>query len=105
MGTGLQWGRASKGFLTARKDPVLRGVAWFSASLFFVFCFLFLGLHLQHMEVPRLGIDLELELQAYIRATAMRDPIHVWELHWQLGQHGILNPLSEEGSNLHPHGY
>ena len=39
MGTGIQWGRASKGFLTARKDPVLRGVAWFSASLFFVFCF------------------------------------------------------------------
>ena len=28
--------------------------------LFFLFCFVFLGLHLQHMEVPRLGVELEL---------------------------------------------
>ena len=40
---------------------------------FFVFC-LFLGLHLQHMEVPRLGVKLELQLPAYATAIAMQDP-------------------------------
>ena len=41
---------------------------------FFFFFFSFLGLHLQHMEVPRLGVNLELQLPAYITATAMQDP-------------------------------
>ena len=36
--------------------------------------FLFLGPHLQHMEVPRLGIELELQLPAYTTATTTRDP-------------------------------
>ena len=34
----------------------------------------FLGLHLWHMEVPRLGVQLELQLPAYTTATAMPDP-------------------------------
>ena len=44
------------------------------------------------MEVPRLGVELELELQvqAYTRATEMLDA--------QPTEPG------EEGSNLHPHG-
>ena len=43
-------------------------------ALFFVFCFFFvffffiLGLHLKHIEVPRLGVELELQLPAYSRA-------------------------------------
>ena len=37
------------------------------------FFFVFLGLHLQHMEVPRLGVQLETELLAYTTATAMLD--------------------------------
>jgi len=43
--------------------------------LFFLFC-LFLELYPPHKEVPRLGVQLELELQlpAYITATAMPDP-------------------------------
>ena len=45
------------------------------------FFFGFLELHLQHMEVPRLGA----ELPAYATATATP----------QLRQHQILNPLSE----------
>ena len=32
--------------------------------------FFFLGSHLQHMEVPRLGVELELQLPAYATATA-----------------------------------
>lgn len=35
------------------------------------FClFVFLALHLQHMEVHRLGVESELHLQAYATATA-----------------------------------
>ena len=39
-----------------------------------VFCFSFFfggGPHLRHMEVPRLGVELELYLLAYATATAM----------------------------------
>ena len=32
--------------------------------LFFIFIFFFLGLYLQHMEVPRLGVESELQLLA-----------------------------------------
>ena len=35
--------------------------------------FLFLGPHLQHMEVPRLGVESELYLPAYTTATAIQD--------------------------------
>ena len=37
-----------------------------------LFCFV-LQLHLQHMEVPRLGAKSELQLPAYTTATAMQD--------------------------------
>ena len=36
--------------------------------------FFFLGLHPRHMEVPRLGVELELQPLAYTTATAMLDP-------------------------------
>ena len=40
-------------------------------SVCFCFClFVLLGLHLQHMEVPRLGVQSELLLLAYTRDTA-----------------------------------
>ena len=48
-------------------------------SLLFFFLFVFSGLHLWHMEVPRLGFQLELQLLAY--ATATPDPIHVCDIH------------------------
>ena len=44
------------------------------------FFFLFLGLHLEHMEVPRLGIESELQLLAYATATAMSELSHVCDL-------------------------
>ena len=52
------------------------------------------GLHLWHMEVPRLGVELELLLLAYPTATAMPDPSCVCDLHHSSWQHRILNPLS-----------
>ena len=49
------------------------------------------------MEVPRLGVNSELQLPAYATATAtaMQDLSLVWDLHHSSGQHQIFNPLSE----------
>jgi len=44
-------------------------IMFLNDKLFFSFCFL--GLHLKHMEVPRLGVELELKLPAYAAATAI----------------------------------
>ena len=43
--------------------------------------FFFSGLRPWHMEVPRLGAELELELPAYTTAIAMPDPSCVCNLH------------------------
>ena len=61
--------------------------------LLLLFCFL--GLHLQLREVPRLGVESELQLPAYTTATATQDPSRVCNLHHSSQQHQILNPLSE----------
>ena len=53
------------------------------------------GLHPWHMEVPRLGVALELWQLAHSAATAMPDPSRVCGLHHSLWQRRILNPLSE----------
>ena len=45
------------------------------------------------MEVPRLGVQSELQLPAYATATAMQDLSHIWDLHHSLWQGWILNPL------------
>ena len=58
-----------------------------------VFCF-FLGMHLQHMEVPRLRVKSELKLLAYTTATAVPDLSQVCDLHHSSGQCRILHPLS-----------
>ena len=47
------------------------------------------------MEVPRLGIELELQLLAYATATAMPDPCHICYLHHGLWECWILNQLTE----------
>ena len=40
----------------------------------------FLGLCPQHMEVPRPGVESELQLQAYTPATAVPDPSCICDL-------------------------
>ena len=66
----------------------------FKSNFFFlVFLFAFLGLHLRHTEVPRLGIELELKLLAYAIATAMQDLNPVFDLHHSSQQGQILKPL------------
>ena len=71
-------------------------------SILFFFClFIFLGSHLQTMEVPRLGVQTELQLPAYARATAVPDLSHVCDLHHSSQQCQILNPLNETGDRTH----
>ena len=62
---------------------------------FFFGLFDFLGLHPRHMEVPRLGVQLELLSPAHARATATPDPSRVFDLHHSSRQRWILSPLSE----------
>ena len=66
-------------------------------ELFFFFFFFFLGLHLQHMEVPRQGVESELHLPATATATATAAPdlSHICDLHCSPWQCQILIPLSK----------
>ena len=64
--------------------------------LFILFIyFRFLGPNLQHMEVPRLVYELELQPLAYATATAIWDPSRVCELHHSSQQRRIPNPWSK----------
>ena len=64
-------------------------------GLYYVF-FFFLGPHLWHMEVLRLGMESELQLLAYATATATPDASCICDLHHSSWQRRILiNPLSQ----------
>ena len=65
------------------------GVSFFVLFRFFVF----LGPHLQHMEVPRLGVKSELWLPAYTTATATWDLSCICD--HSPRQHQIPDPLCE----------
>ena len=58
-------------------------------------CICFLGPHPWHMEVPRLGVQSELQLLAYTTTTATSDVSRVCDLHHSSWQCQILSPLSE----------
>ena len=77
-----------------------------------IFFFAFLGPHLWLMEVPRLGVELEMELLAYTTATAMADQSRVCNLQiliplneaWDrtrilMDTNRVLNPLSHNGNS------
>ena len=68
-----------------------------SQTIFFVCLFVlsFLGLHLWHLEFPRLEVQSELKPPAYATATAILDQSHFSNLHHISGQYQILNPLSK----------
>ena len=51
----------------------------------FIYLFLISGLHLWHMEVPRLGVESEPQLQASATATATSDSCHICDLHHSCG--------------------
>ena len=69
---------------------------------FFLFYFVFfLGLHLQHMEVPGLEIESELQLLAYATTTATQDLSLICDLQHTSWQHWMLNSLSEARDRTH----
>ena len=74
---------------TRKSHPFLR------EFLGVLFVFVFLGLYPRHMEVPRLGVESELQLPAYTTATVTPDPRSICDLCRSLWQCWILNPLSE----------
>ena len=94
----------SYSFIFAGRKKLWKGIVWFFFLFFFLFVFFFLhfffffffwilGPHLRHMEVPRLGVELELSLPAYTTATAKPDLSPVCDLHHSSWQHWIFNPL------------
>ena len=68
---------------------------------FFFFFFGFLGPHSQHMEVPRRGVESELQLLALITATAMPDPSHACDLHHNSWQRRTLNSVIKPRDRTH----
>ena len=84
----MQWRGGTLGIMTSSADLLPR-----KSSL--KFFFFFLGLHQWHMEVPGLGVELELQPPAHTTATAMPDPSHICNLHRSSRQCRILNPLSK----------
>ena len=70
-------------------------------SISLLLFFFFLGPHLQHMEVPGLGAESELQLPAYTTATATKDLSCICDLHHSSRQHQTLNPLSEARDRTH----
>ena len=57
--------------------------------------FLFLGPHVLHMEVPRVGVQSELQLLAYTTATATPNLSSIFDLHHSSWQCWILKLLSK----------
>ena len=51
----------------------------FHVNFFFLFL-LFRAIPMWHMEAPKLGVELELQLPTYTTATATRDQSHVCDL-------------------------
>ena len=70
---------------------------YFSNALSSLSLFFFLGPHLQHMEVPGLGIKLELQLLAFTTTTATPDPSHVCDLHHSSQRAGSLTHWARPG--------
>ena len=79
---------------------------YFSRHLRKLSFYFYLGLYLQHMEVPGLRAELELQRLAYTTAIATPDPSSVCNLHCNSRQCWTLNPLSRaRDPNPHPRGY
>ena len=59
------------------------------------FFFFFLGLHMRHIDVPRLGVESELWLPVCATATVKPDPSLVFDVHHSSRQCRIFNPLKQ----------
>ena len=71
------------------------------SCVLFIYLFCFLEPHLCHLEVPRPGVESELQLPAYTTAIATPDWSRVFDLHHSSWQHRILNPLRIARDHTH----
>ena len=62
---------------------------------YYVDFFFFLGPHLRHMGVPRLGVQLDSRRTTLQPERATWDPSHDCDLHHSSLQHWILKPLGK----------
>ena len=93
---GQGWNLCHSSKLTCYATRELLGVLAFTCQVFFLFffCFFcFLGPHLRHMEVPRLGVELEQRLLAYTTATVTWDRSYICNLLHSSRQCRIPNSL------------
>ena len=70
-------------------------IAIINNLLLIIIIICFLGPHLQHMKIPRLGVELEIQLPAYAIAIAMWNPSCFCNIHHSSKKCWILNLLSE----------
>ena len=83
-------------YLSAKPQGFWTSTVQYGSCWLHVAIYLFLlGLNLWHMEVPKLRVELELQLPTYATDTATPDPSHICDLRRSLWQRRILNPLSE----------
>ena len=66
-----------------------------------IFPFLFKGPLPWHVEIPRLGVQVDLQLPACATATATWGPSHIFNLPHSSRQHQVLNPLIEARDQTH----
>ena len=94
-GQGANWAGGGALWGLPQKSPGFPSQGRTLPSFFFFFFFSFLGPYQWHMEVPRLGVKLELQPPAYTTATATPDPSQVCNPHHSSQSCQILNPPSE----------
>ena len=76
-----------------QREPQRNNTGYLSHCATRFFFFFFFKQYLWNMEVPSLGVEVELQLPAYTTATP--DPSLICNLCHSLQQHWILNPLSK----------
>ena len=74
---------------------IMGSLIGFALFIYLSIYFCFLGPHPWHMEVPRLGVQSELQLPTYTAATATRDLSCIFNLRHSSWQCQILNSLSK----------
>ena len=93
--TGFSWNSIENYFGT------LKAFLFFFS--FFFFFFVFLGPYSRHMEVPRLGVESELQLLAYATATVTHDLSGVCDLHHSNGLSGVCDLHHSNARSLSRH--
>ena len=72
-------------------------IAWLLLLFIYLFILVFLGLHLWHVDVSRLGVTLNLLLPAYARVTGTRDPSYICDLQHSSRQCRCLTHWAKPG--------